>query len=79
MFLNTFGKSLWSPGRGPEQMPDSELVRTGRIAFLRPGEQVPFTVAWHAKDGDARGGRLRGGVAAGAGLIHRRLTWTLVV
>jgi hypothetical protein len=51
VFLNTFGKSLWSPGRGPDVMPDSELVRTGRIAFLRPGEQIPFTVAWHAKDG----------------------------
>ena len=52
VFLNTFGKSLWSPGRGPDQMPDSELVRTGRIAFLKPGEQIPFTVAWHAKDGE---------------------------
>jgi len=52
VFLNTFGKSLWSPGRGPEQMPDSELVRTGRIAFLKPGEQIPLTVAWHAKDGE---------------------------
>jgi hypothetical protein len=51
VFLNSFGKSLWSPGRGPEQMPDSELLRTGRIAFLKPGERVPFTVAWHAKDG----------------------------
>jgi hypothetical protein len=51
VFLNTFGKSLWSPGRGPEQMPESELLRTGRIAFLRPGEEVPFTVAWHAADG----------------------------
>jgi hypothetical protein len=51
VFLNTFGKSLWSPGRGPDVMPDSELVRTGRIAFLRPGQKVPFTVAWHAKDG----------------------------
>ena len=52
VFLNTFGKSLWSPGRGPDQMPDSELVRTGRIAFLKPGEQIPFTVAWHVKDGE---------------------------
>jgi hypothetical protein len=51
VFLNTFGKSLWSPGRGPTQMPDSELVRTGRIAFLEPGEQIPFTVAWRAEDG----------------------------
>lgn len=51
VFLRTFGKSLWSPGRGPEQMPDSELLRTGRIAFLRPGEEVPLTIAWHAADG----------------------------
>jgi hypothetical protein len=51
VFLNTFGKQLWSPGRGPNVMPDSELVRTGRIAFLKPGDKVPFTVAWHAKDG----------------------------
>ena len=51
VFLNTFGKSLWSPGRGPAQYPESELLRTGRIAYLRPGEQIPFTVAWHAKDG----------------------------
>jgi hypothetical protein len=51
VFLNTFGKTLWSPGRGPEQMPETELRRTGRIAFLRPGEEVPFTVSWHAADG----------------------------
>ena len=51
VFLNTFGKTLWSPGRGPSQLPESELLRTGRIAYLRPGEQIPFTVAWHAKDG----------------------------
>ena len=52
VFLNTFGKTLWSPGRGPEQMPETELRRTGRIAFLRPGEEVPFTVAWRAADGE---------------------------
>jgi hypothetical protein len=52
VFLQTFGKSLWAAGRGPEQVPDSELQRTGRIAVLRPGEEVPLTVAWHAKDGD---------------------------
>jgi hypothetical protein len=51
VFLQTFGKSLWSGGRGPEQVPDTELQRTGRIAVLRPGEEVPLTVAWHAKDG----------------------------
>ncbi len=46
VFQQTFGKSLWSPGRGPEQMPETELLRTGRIAWLKPGETVPFTVAW---------------------------------
>ncbi len=51
VFLDTFGKSLWPGDRGPAELPDSELVRTGRIAFLRPGQTVPLTVAWHAKDG----------------------------
>ena len=52
VFLETFGKSLWAAGRGPAQVPDTELQRTGRIAVLEPGEEVPLTIAWHAKDGD---------------------------
>ena len=51
VFLQTFGKILWSAGRGPQQVPDTELLRTGRIALLSPGEEVPLTVAWHDKDG----------------------------
>jgi hypothetical protein len=47
VFLQTFGKSLWSPGRSPAEMPETELLRTGRIAWLKPGDSVPFTVAWH--------------------------------
>jgi hypothetical protein len=34
VFLKTFGKSLWAAGRGPQQVPDTELLRTGRIALL---------------------------------------------
>ena len=51
VFLQSFGKTLWAAGRGPQLEPDSELQRTGRIAMLRPGEEVPLTIAWHAKDG----------------------------
>jgi hypothetical protein len=51
VFLKTFGKSLWAAGRGPQTVPDTELQRTGRIALLSPGEEVPLTVAWHKKDG----------------------------
>jgi hypothetical protein len=51
VFLQTFGKSLWAAGRGPQQVPDTELLRTGRIALLSPGEEVPITIAWHDKDG----------------------------
>jgi hypothetical protein len=51
VFLQTFGKTLWAAGRGPQMVPDTELQRTGRIAMLRPGEEVPLTIAWHAKDG----------------------------
>jgi hypothetical protein len=52
VFLQTFGKSLWAAGRGPEQVPDTELLRTGRIALLKPGQEVPLTIAWHDADGD---------------------------
>ena len=52
VFLRAFGKSLWGGGHGPEQMVDTELQRTGRIALLAPGEEVPLTVAWRTKDGD---------------------------
>jgi hypothetical protein len=51
VFLEAFGKPLWSPARGPVQVDDSELQRTGRIAALEPGEEVPLTIAWHAADG----------------------------
>jgi hypothetical protein len=54
VFLDTFGKSLWSPDRGPAQYPESELLRTGRIAWLKPGQSVPFTVGWHASDRPVR-------------------------
>jgi hypothetical protein len=52
VFLQTFGKTLWAAGRGPSQVPDTELQRTGRIAVLSPGEEVPLTIAWHAADGE---------------------------
>jgi hypothetical protein len=52
VFLRAFGKSLWGAGRGPVQEPDAELLRTGRIALLRPGQEVPLTVAWHDADGE---------------------------
>ena len=54
IFLQTFGKSLWSPGRGPAQLPETELLRTGRIAWLEPGETVPFTLAWRSPAAPAR-------------------------
>jgi hypothetical protein len=52
VFLQTFGKSLWAAGRGPQQVPDTALQRTGRIALLTPGEEVPLTIAWHDEDGE---------------------------
>ena len=52
VFLQTFGHGLWAAGRGPQVWPDSELQRTGRIARLDPGGEVPLTVSWHAADGE---------------------------
>jgi hypothetical protein len=51
VFLQTSAKSLWAGGRGPREVADTELQRTGRIALLSPGEKVPLTIAWHDKDG----------------------------
>jgi hypothetical protein len=51
VFLQTFGKPLWAPGREPGAIPESELRRIGRLAFVRPGEELPLTVAWHAAAG----------------------------
>jgi hypothetical protein len=52
VFLQMFGKSLWAAGHGSQQVLDAELLRTGRIALLKPGQEVPLTIAWHAADGD---------------------------
>jgi hypothetical protein len=52
VFLQAFGKTLWAAGRGPQQEPDTELQRTGRIALIKPGAEVPLTVAWHTRDGE---------------------------
>lgn len=52
VFLQAFGKTLWAAGRGPMQEPDTELLRTGRIALLKPGQEVPLTIAWHDRDGE---------------------------
>jgi hypothetical protein len=52
VFLQTFGHGLWAAGRGPQVWPDSELQRTGRIAQLEPGGEVPLTLSWHAADGE---------------------------
>ena len=64
VFLQGFGKSLWAAGRGPQQLPDTELLRTGRISLLKPGQEVPLTVAWHAADGDPVRVAYRGGSLA---------------
>jgi hypothetical protein len=52
VFLQTYGRGLWAAGRGPQVWPDGELQRTGRIALLKPGGEVPLTVSWHAADGE---------------------------
>ena len=51
VFLQTSGRALWESGRGPHEVADSELQRTGRIVSLSPGERVPLTIAWHERDG----------------------------
>jgi hypothetical protein len=52
VFLLASRKSLWGAGLAAAPADDAELQRTGRIALLAPGEEVPLTVAWRTEDGD---------------------------
>ena len=52
-FADGYLHGLYPPTREPLQ-PDEELVRTGRLAKLKPGGQTPLSVAWRLKRGQAR-------------------------
>jgi hypothetical protein len=51
VFLDSFMHGLYPPTRQPQQISKRELVRTGRLAVLRPGASVPLTVAWRRGGG----------------------------
>ena len=57
-FLAGFVHGLYPPTREPTKLPDSELLRTGRIARILPGKQAPITVAWRTRAGQERPTRL---------------------
>lgn len=61
-FLGTYGRGFVETARGyadPEDVPDSELVRTGRLLVLGSRETSPLVVAW--RGGEAVGLRYGGG------------------
>ena len=72
VFLQTFGKTLWAAGRGPQMVPDTELQRTGRIAMLAPGRggAADDRLARQGRHSDPR--RLRGWFAAAPGVVSTR-------
>ncbi len=51
VFVSSYLHGLYPPTRQPEELPDSELRRTGRLALIEPGESAPVTVAWHVVEG----------------------------
>ena len=57
-FLSGFVHGLYPPTREPDRLPDSELLRTGRIARILPGKQAPITVSWRTRAGQERPTRL---------------------
>jgi hypothetical protein len=57
-FLYAFVHGLWPPTRQPKQLPDAELLRTGRIARILPGKSAPITVSWRTGPGQGRPVRL---------------------
>ena len=50
-FLSGFVHGLYPPTREPSRLPDSELLRTGRIARILPDKLVPITVSWRTQPG----------------------------
>ena len=57
-FLSGFVHGLYPPTREPSRLPDTELLRTGRIARILPGKLAPITVSWRTRPGVARPTRL---------------------
>jgi hypothetical protein len=51
VFLDSFVHGLYPPTRRPREVTESELRRTGRLAVIAPGAQVPLTVAWRRGGG----------------------------
>jgi hypothetical protein len=51
VFLESFVHGLYPPTRQPEEISETELRRTGRLAVIPPGDSVPLTVAWRPPRG----------------------------
>jgi hypothetical protein len=69
-FLAGFVHGLYPPTREPSRLPDSELLRTGRIARILPGKAAPITASWRTRTGRERPSRIdygRGSLPVPAG------------
>jgi len=51
IFLTGFVHGLYPPTREPGRVPDSELIRTGRLARILPEKSAPLTVSWRSRGG----------------------------
>jgi hypothetical protein len=51
-FVGTFLHGLYPPTREPQNMAESELRRTGRLAVIEPRTSVPVTLAWRLGEGE---------------------------
>jgi hypothetical protein len=51
VFLTGFVHGLYPPTRERGRVPDSELLRTGRIARILPEKSAPVTVSWRSRGG----------------------------
>lgn len=57
-FLRSFTHAIYPPGIEPSEVPDSELIRSGRLLDLEPGDSSPVTVAWRERRGGAPAARV---------------------
>jgi hypothetical protein len=56
--------SLYPPTRGPDNLPDSELERLGKVATIESGQTAQMTVSWREPPGRRTAARIDYGSGA---------------
>lgn len=50
-FTTSYGHGLFGALVAPKQLPQAELIRLGKVAYIAAGASLPFYAAWRLKPG----------------------------